>query len=475
MTLQLMAHQRAAASFLMDRAAGALLMDRGTGKTATMLSLLSVFPAGSLHLYVAPKSTLHSVEREAVKFGFNVRAVVLEGTRKKKLQILKEQAGFATNKPCPMIFLINYEAVRTMVPELSAIRWLSVTCDESTKIKDRRTQIGKAIKAVSLYSKHRYIMTGFPVTESVEDAWNQYDFLMRGAIVHHNFFAFRYRYCILGGYKQKEVVGYKNLEEFMEKIRPYSYVIRREQCLELPPKIYQTVETELSDKQKNVYRAAEDHVRYRFEQGEIHVKNALMETQKLMQISSGFVYREDGEDRATEFLGDEKISVIVELLEETPGKAVVFTNYTAEGDFVEKELRAKGFTLTRLLASDNPADRDKKQVDFADPKGPRIFLSDVRIGGVGLNLQEANMAIFHSLPFSLELRVQAEDRVHRKGSEKHSKVTIIDILAKDTIDESIYGALRDKRDLAEAIIDGVFRKGGGESGESRESGVKNIF
>jgi SNF2 family DNA or RNA helicase len=332
----------------------------------------------------------------------------------------------------------------------------------STRVKDRRTQVAQAVKLIGKNAAHRYIMTGFPITESVENAWSQFDFLNPGKIVHWNFFAFRNRYCILGGFNQKEIVGYKNLSELVLAIRPWAFTARKEDCLELPPKMYEVRHTDLSDEQRKVYVLAENHIRQELTEGRVTVRNALAETQKLMEISAGFVYTDEG---IAQHFESEKEKVILELLEESPGKVVIFTTFTAETDRLETFLKSKGIRLATISAAMSSAERDTVQAEFAKPAGPRVVLSNVKVGGVGLNLQAADTAIFHSNPYSLELRVQAEDRVYRIGSEVHKKITIIDLVSRKTIDQSVLSALKDKRDLAESIIDGILKEKNTEESE----------
>lgn len=449
----LMKHQRECIEFFRGKTCGAILLDRGTGKTAAILCLLDErMDDGQRVLYVAIKSTLHQVAQECERFTPRLTPIVLDGTKKKKLDLLRR---LKVNPPARALAIVNFESLRTIAIELAAVGWSALVLDEVTRCKDRRTQQSKAAKLISRHCASRWMMTGYPVTEGIEDAWSEYDIIGNGKILPPNFFAFRNRFCVMGGYDRREVVAYKNVDEFVQLIRPHSFARTKAECLDLPPKVYQTMETEMCPAQWKVYTEIQEHLRIQFDEGTLTVTAALAEMQKLMQVASGFVYRDDG---TPEFFDNEKTAALQELLETTRGKVVVFTNFKAERNRLEQHLSRtlKGKFPCVMITAEHPSqERTRLQTLFNDDPEQRVFLCDVRVGGVGLNLAPANTVVFHSLPLSLELNVQAEDRCFRKGSEIHDKVTIVRLLAKDTIDEKVARAIIDKRKMADAIVEGV--------------------
>ena len=477
MVLPLMDHQTKGVEFLTAREAVALLMDRGVGKTPTVLvDLANKIKSGEVKraIYVAPLSTLENIRRECRRFTDNLVPILLMGSRQERIRRLSS-ATYGN------VFVINMEGVRIMLRELLSVGFDYIVCDESSRIKERTTQIARAMNMLSARAKWKRCLTGMPFTEGVEDAWSQFHFL-DPTILRENYWAFRHQHCIVKtGYrwvwdakrgknvkkKYHTISGYKNLEEFENRIMPHVYRVAKEDCLDLPPKVYQKLYVDMTEDQRRRYATVQEEVVSQIAGHEITHAVALAKIQKLRQVAAGFLYDADHEAVPIATAKYQELqSLFLESLYGTR-KVVVFTSFIAEPDMVvgavnnlPEKRRVAAYVLPR-----NPTMR-QETVDMwsAHKGGPAVLIANARSGGTGLNLQAADIAIFISNDWRMEDRVQAEDRIHRMGSEVFNKVTIIDILTSGTVDEDILEALQSKRDLVEVFLERIRQRQNREAG-----------
>lgn len=451
-----------------DLSAAFLNVDRGLGKTPmTVVQMSKHIGQGSVEkiLYVAPLSTLENVETECRRWSKNLRPIVLLGSRKKRLKLL-------TNRQAN-VFIINFAGVRVMIRELLEIGFEMIICDESTRIKDRGTQIFKAMKMLGEQSKYRRCLSGMPFTEGVQDAWAQYNFL-DPAILNMNYFVFRNRYCLL---KQEEIwrknkstgrpekkkihriAGYQRLGEFEDKILPFTFRAASDDVLDLPPKEPKNLRVDMTDEQKRRYKIVQDSLVSEIEDQVIEHGVALAKMQKLRQVACGFMYDANHEEA---YIPSRKYQELTDFLDDSmhgTRKVVIFTSFRAEPVMVENAVADCRRDMAIWHLPKKPTDRQRAVDEWtAEKELPAVLIANARSGGTGLNLQASDMAIFMSNDYRMEDRAQAEDRVRRIGSEIFDKIYIVNLITRDTIEEDILNALQSKRDLVEVFLERINRK-----------------
>ena len=244
---------------------------------------------------------------------------------------------------------------------------------------------------------------------------------------------------------------FRNLEKLRRKIEPYTYRVLKEDCLDLPPKIYQVRNFELTPAMRREYDAIESNMRYEFPDGEIDMYNALTLVGKLQQAARGFVYR-DGE--ATPFVDPKDnpaLQLLSDTLEDVQGKFIIWAARRVEIDWINDLLKAKGIECVNYHGGIKDADRDAAIDAFQDPdSGVQGFVGTPAAGGTGLTLTAATTAIYYSDDFDLEARLQSEDRNHRKGTV--GDCVYIDLVATDTKDERIAASHQAKSGTAKHIL-----------------------
>jgi SNF2 family DNA or RNA helicase len=262
----------------------------------------------------------------------------------------------------------------------------------------------------------------------------------------------------MGGYGGKEVVGYANLEELQALLDPFSYRVLKVDCLDLPEKIYQRLTVGMSPEQARLYKQIKDEMLATFAGHEIEVINVLAQMLRLAQVTGGFIPIPADEERGTPSRMEPipgpnpKLVALLETIENITGKAIIWCRFRAEIDIIQKALRQVygNRSVVEFHGGVNTTDRGTARREFQDPSSPvRFFVGQIQTGGIGLTLTQAKTVFYFSNSFSLEDRLQSEDRAHRIGQDAH--VTYIDLVARGTIDVKVLGALRAKKNLANLI------------------------
>lgn len=216
--------------------------------------------------------------------------------------------------------------------------------------------------------------------------------------------------------------------------------------MDLPEKIYKKHTFELSATQKRQYAIMRDELRMQAADGKVKVVHALAVATKLQQITSGFLL--DGE--AIKLEGkNARLSAFMDMVEDIDGQFIVWARFREELRMIAEALEAEGHSVVQYHGGVNQKLREAAVDDFQSGAA-RVFVGQPVAGGIGLTLTAAETVIYYSNDFDLETRLQSEDRAHRKGTTKH--VVYIDLVADKTIDDVIANSLRNKTNMAAAIM-----------------------
>jgi SNF2 family DNA or RNA helicase len=360
------------------------------------------------------------------------------------------------------IFVMNIEALSTPRGTQVAYAFLCknpaniMVVDESTTIKNRKATRTKNILMLAKDAKYKRILTGSPVTKSPMDLFSQCSFLSPDALGFNSYYSFQNRYALvqkrtMGSRAFQEIVGYRRLDELNLKLDSFSNRILKEHCLDLPDKMYIRRDVALTDEQKRVYTQMKKLALAKLENGELATTSSVLtQIMRLQQICCGFLQPDDGE---IELLDNNRLKELLEITDELQGKAIIWATYTHDIQQVSSALRDRfGPEAVATYYGATPQDERQEIVNkFQDKDSPlRFFVGQPRTGGYGITLTAANTMIYYSNSYDLEIRLQSEDRAHRIGQE--NKVTYIDLVSPNTIDEKILKALRGKIDLAGKVL-----------------------
>jgi SNF2 family DNA or RNA helicase len=358
------------------------------------------------------------------------------------------------------ILIMNIEAFSTEKGLSFARTFLRVTnafmaIDECTTIKNPSAKRTKGIIKVGRDARYRRIATGSPVTKSPLDLYSQCEFLGPDCLNSSSYYAFQARYAILVERKMathtfKQIVGYRRLDELQEKMDGFAFRVTKEECLDLPDKVYTRRDVELTAEQKKAYDQMKLMALAEVEGGLMTTNNALTQLMRLHQIVCGHGKFDDGQEFD---LPSNRVPELLACLAETGSKVIIWANYRKDIEKIKHAIQKEyGMTSVATYFGDtNADDRQDIVTRFQDPNDDlRFFVGNPRTGGYGLTLTAATVVIYYSNSFDLEVRLQSEDRAHRIGQTE--KVTYIDLITPDTVDEHIVKALRNKINIASQVL-----------------------
>lgn len=449
---KLFAHQQDAYDFALDAfekgKAVALLADMGTGKSMMTIAITGTLEADKgvkKMLVVCPKSIVGVWEDEFRKFAdYRYALTVLDGTMEKKRSAFNYMQGAALQ-----IIVVNYESCWRLETEITKWKPDLIVCDESSKIKTPSASQSKALHRLGRQSKYNIILTGTPITGSPLDIFSQYKFL-DDSIFGTSFYLFRNRYAILGGYQNRMIVGYRHLDELVEKVHSIAFRIKIEDAVDLPPFIDETRAITLEPKAQSLYRMLEQDCYAELANGEVTARNVLTQLLRLAQCTGGFI-RDDIKDEAQQVSGAklDALEDIIDTCLDEEKKVVVFARFVPEIEAIAAMLKKKKVGYAQIYgATTDRADQVKK---FQEDPEVKVFIGQLQTTGMGLTLTAANVAVFYSLDFSYANYEQSRARIHRIGQKQ--KCLYIHLVGKGTVDEKILNALKHKGDIAKIMVD----------------------
>ena len=329
-----------------------------------------------------------------------------------------------------------------------------IAIDESTTIKTPTSNRTKNILSLRDNAKYRRILTGSPVTKSPLDLFSQCQFLDPWLLNHDSYWTFKSRYAVtrkieVQGRRVEIIVGYRNLGELSDIIKPFSKRVLKEDCLDLPEKTYVKHYVELTPEQKKVYQQMKQEA-IAFLDGKMQSSATVMtQLMRLHQITCGHFTADDG---TIKNLPCARLGELMNILENIEGKTIIWSHYTHDVERIIKEIK-KVYGDDSVVDYYGATDTDSRSENikkFQNNDKCRFFVGTTHTGGYGITLTAGSNMIYFSNGYDLEKRQQSEARIDRIGQTK--KMTYIDIMAQDTIDEHIVKALRTKVNIANAIM-----------------------
>ena len=459
------AHQLSALEKSWDKDEYAYFMEMGTGKSKVLVdNIAMLYDKGKINaaLIIAPKGVYRNWYSQEIPnhlaSHIDHKTILWTATTSKAKD--KEYQQLFKPDLDLHILIMNVEAFSTKKGLEFAIKFLNchktiMAIDESTTIKTPTAKRTKAILTLGGLAKYRRILTGSPVTKSPLDLYTQCGFLNEELLGFTSYYTFRNRYAVMrnanfGGRRVQLVAGYQRLDELAKILKPFSDRVLKENCLDLPEKTYIERQVELTDEQKKTYETMKSAALASLKGKMATAPHVLTQLMRLHQITCGHLKNDD--ETITE-IKNNRIDSLLEVLEETEGKAIIWANYVYDIKRIVKAISKKyGEDSIVQYYGAIPAEQRQKNIEkFQDPNSPvRFFVGNPQTGGYGITLTAANNVIYYSNGYDLEKRLQSEDRAHRIGQKK--AVTYIDLIAPKTVDEKIRKALRKKINIATEIM-----------------------
>lgn len=477
-----MKHQAEALERLRNREYYGLFMEQGTGKTwCLMADAEFLYENNKIQalLVIAPKGAhTNWVKREipqhmSVK---NIARAWRSGAGKRLLESINEV--MEPKKPL-RILTMNIDALNTSKGFDFAFKFITsfktaLVIDESQRIKNQDSGRTKMVMRLRAHASYARIATGTPATNKPVDVFSQMEFLHSGLLGTRSHRAFVAEYAELmrpdhpmmqamiernPRVARAQVVArdengrprWRNLDKLQRLLAPHTFRVQKSECLDLPPKVFKTHYFEMSPSQQKAYKLMKKE--RRMELGdEIVAVQVLGAGIKLQQITSGFLLHEGEPHFVAE--GNTRLAALLDLIEDLEGQFIIWARFREEIKAIVHALNLAKIPCAAYFGGVSDKEREAAIDDFQSGK-IRAFVANQQAAGTSLTLTAAQTAIYYSNDFNLEHRQQSEDRCHRKGT-KHT-VVYIDLVAEDTIDETISTALQSKSDMAAAIMGDIKR------------------
>ena len=459
------AHQLDALEASWDKENFAYFMEMGTGKSKVLLDNAAIlYDKGHINglLLIAPKGVYKNWYDSEIPTHLpdhiEKKVILWKTSDKSKKQMSLLNTLFETGTDLH-ILIMNVESFSKGAGLQFAQKFLSchkamIAIDESTTIKTPTSNRTKSILKLRQDAKYRRILTGSPVTKSPLDLFSQCLFLDPWLLNHQSYYTFKARYAVtkkieVQGRRIEIVVGYRNLPELSEKIKPFSKRILKEDCLDLPAKSFIKHTVELTKEQNKVYEQMKKEA-IAFLDGKMQSTATVMtQLMRLHQITCGHFTADDG---TIKDLPCSRLTELMSILENVEGKTIIWSHYTHDVKrIIEKIKEVYGDeSVVDYFGETDQENRSTNIKKFQNDDKCRFFVGTTHTGGYGITLTAGSTMIYFSNGYDLEKRQQSEARIDRIGQTK--KMTYIDIMAQDTIDDRIVKALRNKVNIANTIM-----------------------
>ena len=453
-----------------DMANYAYLMEMGTGKTLT--AIMDLFLLNNRNLVdncvvLAPKSVYRNWYKEITEFISNDYDIKISTwdpslkdpeTKNNLVDILRKQE-------CKLhIFLMNIESISSpkgvkFLEQYLKAQDKSMTMmivDESTTIKTHNAKRTKNLIKLAKDLGYKRILTGTPVTKSPLDIYTQFAFLDPKILGQSNYYAFRARYAKIinrptsGGRHFPLITGYQRLDELEQKIYTHAFRVKKEECTDLPPKIYTKRFIPMSKEQLVAYESLRRNAMFVFNDKTTTSVNRLSQIVKLHQVCCGFTINDGMEIHD---LPNNRYNELLDVLEEVDGKVIIWATYRHNIKTITEKLKEKyGDTKAAAFFGDteNQVRLDLVRNFQSKDSDLTYLVANPKTGGYGITLTASCTVVYFSNNYDLEIRLQSEDRAHRIGQK--NKVTYVDFVCRGTVDEKILEALKNKVDIASQVM-----------------------
>lgn len=437
-----------------------LLFEMGCGKTLTAIAIAGAgYQMGKVErlLIVAPTSVVAVWPKELQEYAkFKYTCKTLLGEKKQRIKQIDDLLKFPFK--ALKVAVINYESTwrPEILEKLKEFDADMVIADESQRIKTYDAAQSKAMHELGDQARYKLILSGTPVQTAAIDIWSQYRFLDK-TVFGDNFFKFRGRYAIMGGYGKKKIVGYKDLEGLIKKEHSIAFRVTKDEALDLPEQTFETRKIQFNQKEKNLYeRIKKDSYAELDGGGHITATTVLTRLLRLQQLAGGFLVQDDAQK--PQLVSRAKLDALGDIIEDyvigSGKKLVIFARFIAEVKAIMElasKVLPKELKQVAIYGDIKKEDRGDIVKQFQEDPKTVLFIGQIDTAGTGITLTAADTCVYYSKNFNYATYSQSLSRIHRIG--QRNCCTYIDLEIEGTIDELISKALSRKEDMAKTVVD----------------------
>ena len=433
-------HQKATASFLTLHRRAFCFNEQGTGKTASAIWASDyLMKQGKVNrvLVICPLSIMDSAWRaDLFTFAMHRTVDVAYGDSKRRKKIINQGADYV---------IINYDGVEIVADEIANGGFDLIIADEATHYKNAQTKRWKVLNKLLTTNMWIWMMTGTPAAQSPLDAYGLAKIINPNAVPKF-FGAFRDKVMVKIT-QFKWVPKEESVNVVFDALQP-AIRFTKEECLDLPDMVYVKRQIEMTRQQKKYYNLLKDKMTMQAAGEQITAPNAAVNMNKLLQISCGAVYTDDGE--ALEFDIKHRYKVLKEVIDESSKKVLVFVPFRHVIDILVDKLAVDGIDAEIIRGDVSAPKRTEIFKRFQTMPDPKVLVIQPQSAAHGVTLTAANTVVWWGPTSSLETYAQANARVHRSGQDQ--KCTVVQ-LQSSAVEKRIYSLLDNRINIHTRIID----------------------
>lgn len=437
-----------------------LLFEMGCGKTLTAIAIAgAAYAAGKIErlLVVAPTSVVAVWPKELQEYAeFKYTCRTLLGDKSSRLKQLSDLEKFPFK--ALKVAVINYESTwRDGIFEaLQEFDADMIIADESQRIKTHDAAQSKAMHQLGDQARYKLILSGTPVQNNAIDIYSQYRFL-DPTVFGKNFYQFRNRYAIMGGFNRRQIVGYKDMDDLIRREHSIAFRITKEEAIDLPEQTFEVRHIQMDKKLADLYQRIKRDSYAEIETGgQITATTVLTKLLRLQQLAGGFLVTDDA--AKPQLVSTAKLEALSDIVQDyvVDGgkKLVIFARFVPEVkaiiDLMKKVLpdRKKAVSIYGEIKKE---DRGAIVQQFQTDPDTVVFVGQIDTAGTGVTLTAADTCVYYSKNFNYAAYEQSLSRIHRIG--QRNTCTYIDLVMEKTVDEMINRALAKKEDIAKTVVD----------------------
>lgn len=419
----------------------------------------AAYAAGKIErlLVVAPASVVAVWPKELQEYAeFKYTCRTLLGDKASRLKQLSDLEKFPFK--ALKVAVINYESTwRDGIFEaLQEFDADMIIADESQRIKTHDAAQSKAMHQLGDQARYKLILSGTPVQNNAIDIYSQYRFL-DSTVFGKNFYQFRNRYAIMGGFNRRQIVGYKDMDDLIRREHSIAFRITKEEAIDLPEQTFEVRHIQMDKKLADLYQRIKRDSYAEIETGgQITATTVLTKLLRLQQLAGGFLVTDDASK--PQLVSTAKLEALSDIVQDyvVDGgkKLVIFARFVPEVkaiiDLMKKVLpdRKKAVSIYGEIKKE---DRGAIVQQFQTDPDTVVFVGQIDTAGTGVTLTAADTCVYYSKNFNYAAYEQSLSRIHRIG--QRNTCTYIDLVMEKTVDEMINRALAKKEDIAKTVVD----------------------
>jgi len=434
------AHQKETSDFLSRRRKAVCFNEQGTGKTASVIwSADYLMKLGKIKrvLVICPLSIMKSAwQQDMFKFAMHRSCSVAHGDAKQRKKIIAAGSEFV---------VINFDGLAVVKDEIIKGGFDLIVVDEANAYKNPMTNRWKVLRDVAAAAKGLWMLTGTPAAQSPLDAYGLAKLVNPDNTPKYYG---QFRDQVMYKVTQFKWVAKPGSQDTVHQVLQPAIRFERDQCLDLPPVTHVEREAPLTPQQAKYYRLLKDKMTMVADGESITAVNAATNLNKLLQISGGAVYTDTGE--VVEFDVSNRLNVVLEVIEESSHKVLVFVPFTHTIELLKATLDKHGISNDVINGKVSVNKRSDIVTRFQEKPDPYVLIIQPQAASHGLTLTAANTIIWYAPVTSVETYLQANARINRPG--QHNPMTIVHIKGSE-IESRLYSMLQSNINNHEKIID----------------------